>query len=317
MAGMTSNRVRMRHLRCFLSVAQLGSVTRAAEAIGTVQPAVSRSIRELEEELGCSLFDRTATGLTLNAAGRTLFAYVSNGLGQVDRGLEAMQGHMPAQQVVAYVLPNVVRMVMPGAMHRFKTLYPGIDVTFLAAAGGGLQENLRSGRLDFGFGRLLAAEHMEGMNFQHLFSEPLVFFVRAGHPLAGATGLTIHDIDRYQVILPIPGTIIRAELDRFIISKGLSRFASVIETISFEFSRTYLGISDAVVCQPLGAMRRELAEGLVERLDFGGGALMGAVGLTTPAGQTVSAPAQLLMQMIREEVRALGLAPGADIANSL
>ncbi|TDK41132.1 LysR substrate-binding domain-containing protein [Antarcticimicrobium luteum] len=315
--GLASSRIRMRHLRCFLSVAHLGSVTRAAEAMGTVQPAVSRSLRELEEELGSPLFDRTAAGLVLNAAGNTLFSYVSGGIGQIDRGLEALQGQIADQRVVAYVLPNVVRVVMPGAVRRFKTLSPSVDLRFIATTGGGLQQYLRSGEVDFGFGRLLSAEHMQGMNFEHLYSEPLVFFVRAGHPLAGRQGLTIGDVDRYPVVIPIPGTIIRDELDRFLISQGLSRFSNMIETISFEFARSYLAMSEAVVCQPLGAMRRELEQAAAECLDVAGGAMDGAVGLTTPAGQTVSAPAQLLMQMIREEVRGLGLTDGSGIAKRL
>jgi len=315
--GLASSRIRMRHLRCFLSVANLGSATRAAEAMGTVQPAVSRSLRELEEELGSPLFDRTANGLMLNAIGNTLFSFVSNGMGQIDRGLEALQGQSAEAQVVAYILPNVVRVVMPGAVRRFKVLYPSVDLRFIATTGGGLQHYLRTGEVDFGFGRLLAVEHMQGMNFEHLFSEPLVFFVRTGHPLAGRGDLSIRDIDRHPVVIPTPGTIIRDELDRFLISKGVSRFSNMIETISFEFARSYLAMSDAVVCQPMGAMRRELSEGVVQCLDFARGAMDGAVGLTTPAGQTVSAPAQLLMQMIREEVRALTSASGGNIAELL
>ncbi|MHA6264892.1 LysR substrate-binding domain-containing protein [Arenibacterium sp. CAU 1754] len=313
---MISRRIRMRHLRCFLAVARCGSVSRAAETMGTVQPSVSRSIRELEDELGNPLFDRTSTGLTLNDAGNTLYAYVSNGLGQVDRGLETMRGHLAGQRVVAYVLPNVVRMVMPGAVQRFKALYPAIDLTFLATTGGGLHQNLRDGTVDFGFGRLLAADHMEGLNFEHLFSEPLVFFVRAGHPLDGARNVTVHDIDQYQVVMPIPGTIIRAEIDRFVISQGLSRFTNLIETISFEFARTYLTISDAVVCQPLGAMHRELSENRVCRLDVAAAELTGAVGLTTSSGQNASASAHLLMDMIRTEVIELKN-PGGYIAELL
>ena len=304
---MNSHRIRMRHLRCFLAVAQFGSVTHAAESMGTVQPSVSRTLRELEQELGGPLFERTASGLALNAQGRLLFSYVSNGLGQVDLGLKTLLGGLTSQRVRAYVLPNVVRMVMPGAVARFKSLYPAIDVTFKATTGGGLQQYIHTSEVDFGFGRLLAAEHMEGLNFEHLFSEPLVFFVRSGHPLTRQKGLSIHDIDRFPVVLPLPNTIIRAEMDRFIIAHGLSRFSNLIETLSFEFSRNYIAISDAVVCQPLGAMRRELADGSVTILDFGADELTGAVGLTTLAGQEVSEPAQLLMQVIREEVVSLGL----------
>ena len=305
---MAANRIRMRHLRCFLAVARQGSVTRAAQALGTVQPSVSRSIRELEAEMGSALFDRTATGLALNEAGRTLHAYVSNGMAQLDRGIDVLRGHISERRVSAYVLPNVVRMVMPGAVRRFKALCPDVDVTFLATTGGGLQQYLQRGEVDFGFGRLLAAEHMAGMNFEHLFSEPLVFAVRAGHPLAGRRGLGIHDIDRFEVVMPIPGTIIRAELDRFIIAHGLQRFSNLIETISLEFARAYMLAGDAVVCQPQGALRRELAAGQAVRLDFARGDLEGAVGITTPAGRALSPPAQLLVQTIRDEVRAQGLA---------
>lgn len=301
--AMSASRIRMRHLRCFHTVANLGSVTRAAEALGTVQPSVSRSIRELEEEIGTVLFVRSASGLAMNDAGRTFLAYVANGLGQIDRGVEALRGKMTNQRVLAYVLPNVVRMIMPGAMRRFKALYPDIDVTFLATTGGGLQQYLREGRVDFGFGRLLAAEHMTGMNFEHLFNEPLVFFVRAGHPLDGCRDLSLHDIDRFEVVLPIRPTIIRSEIDRFIIAQGLNRFTNLIETISFEFSRTYMMSTDAVVCHPLGAMRRELEVGQVVPLDIGRDEMIGAVGITTPAERTLSASAQLLVQMIRDEVK--------------
>ncbi|WP_322867185.1 LysR substrate-binding domain-containing protein [Aquicoccus sp. G2-2] len=215
---------------------------------------------------------------------------------------------MTEAHVTAYVLPNVVRMVMPGAVRRFKALYPEIDLTFVPASGGGLQQYLTRGEVDFGFGRLLSAEHMKGMNFEHLFSEPLTFFVRAGHPLSAQKDLAIRDLDRYQVVLPTPGTIIRDEVDRFLISQGFSRFTNLIETISFEFARNYVASTDAIVCHPRGAMRRELAENRIVQIDVAGQPMIGAVGITTPAARTPSAPAQLLIQMIREEVREQELA---------
>jgi LysR family pca operon transcriptional activator len=304
---MVSKRIRMRHLRCFTAVADLGSVTRAAERMGTVQPSVSRSIRELEEELGTSLFERTASGLALNAAGRLLYSYVDGGLAQVDLGLKTMRGQIVEQRVSAYVLPNVVRVVMPGATARFKALYPSIDVELKATTGGGLHNHLRMGDADFSFGRIQSAEEMQDLNFEHLFSEPLVFFVRSGHPLAGSSSLTIHDINDFPVVIPLPNTIIRAELERFIIGKGLSRFSNRIETISFEFARNFIQVSDAIVFLPLGGMKRELSDGTVTTLNYCQDELKGAVGLTTPTGRKISEPAQLLMQVIREEVQALGL----------
>lgn len=300
---MISRRIRMRHLRCFLAVAQQGTVSRAAAAIGTVQPSVSRSLRELEDELGAAVFDRTPKGLVLNAAGHMLHSYIANGMTQIDRGLEAVLGRTADRHVVAYVLPNVVRMVMPGAVRRFKSFYPQIDLRFLGPSSGGLQQAVRLGQVDFGFGRLQSAESMEGMKFEHLFSEPLVFFVRAGHPLAGATGISVQDINRFQVIQPLPGTIIRDELDRFLIGKGMQRFDNVIDTISFEFSRSYLLQADAIACHPLGAMQREVSSGAIAQLDFCNDDMMGSVGISTPTGKPLSSAAQLLIENIREEVR--------------
>lgn len=297
----------MRHLACFRAVAQTGSVTRAAEALGTVQPSVSRSLRQLEEELGTALFERTASGLVLNEAGRTLLAYVATGMGQIDRGIDAIRGGMEGDRITAYVLPNVVRTIMPGAVRRFKSFYPEIDIVLLGVTGKGLQEYTMRSDVDFIFGRLLAVEQMEGLSFEHLFSEPLVFVARADHPLAGRAGLTVADLDAFPIILPTSGTIIRSEVDRFLHGQGFSRFTNLIETVNFEFARTYIAQTDAICCQPRGAMRRELREGQSAILDFATDALNGAVGITIPATRPPSAPAQFLIQMIREEVGDQGL----------
>jgi LysR family pca operon transcriptional activator len=297
----------MRHLRCFAAVAHHGNMTRAAEDLGTVQPAVSRSIRELEDILGTPLFERGGAGMKLSDNGRTFLQYVSSGMSQIDRGVEALRGQMKGTKITAYVLPNVARTIMPGAVKRFKALYPKIDLEFLSITGGGLQENLLKGGVDFGFGRLIAADQMHGLNFEHLFSEPLRFFVRSGHPLADQSDLGIGDIDAYPVVLPARNTIIRTEVNGFLISRGWPRLSNIIETLSFEFARNLMLSSDAVVCHPVGAMRRELTSGQAVALALEPDGMVGAVGITTPAAIPVSAPAQLLIQAIREEVSSLGL----------
>ena len=97
--------------------------------------------------------------------------------------------------------------------------------------------------------------------FEHLYSEPIVFVVRTGHPLAEARGLIPHDLEPYIVVLPQHGTIIRSEVDRFLFSLGYGEFPNRIETVSFEFVRTFAAGTDAVVCIPMGGVRQELARG--------------------------------------------------------
>lgn len=299
---MSSHRIRMRHLRCFLAVAQTGSVTGAANELGVVQPSVSRSIRELEETLGKTLFERTPKGVLLSVDGKTFYAHVSEGLGQIDTGLDAMRGLAEEQRIVAYVLPNVVRTIMPEAAARFKDLFPTVDLILPATTGGGWQDLLVSGGADFAFGRLLTAEQMTGTQFEHLFDEALKFFVRTGHPLADAANPTIDDINQFPVVLPLPSTIIRHELDRFLISKGRPRFRNTIETLSFEFDRNLMVESDAVVVLPAGAMQRECNAGTVCPLNLDAPELVSSVGLSTPTARKPSSPAVVLMQIIRDVV---------------
>lgn len=302
-----TDRVRMRHLRCFRAVARSRSMTRAAELLNTVQPAVSRSIKELEDELGTQLFDRTPKGLFVTEAGRTLLAYVSNGLIQIDQGVSMLSGQSQSAKVTAYVMPNVIRRILPRPVARFKEIHPEVDLCLLPILTHGLYDNLISGHLDFGFGRLLTADQMKGMSFEFLFKEPLAFMARAGHPLAGRPNISLDEVDAFPVVVPNTETIIRDELDRYIISKGIGRFSNMIETISVEFSRSVVQVSDAIIVLPLGAFRQELDDGSVVRLDCATGELEGAVGLTTNRGKSQSVPVLSLMQLIRDEVEAQNL----------
>lgn len=249
---MSTNRIRMRHLRCFLAVARTGSVTRAAEELGTVQPSVSRTIRELEQDLGAVLFDRRGGGLELNSVGQTMYAHVAGGLAQIDHGVEATLQRQADRRLVIYVLPNVIRTLMPGAVKRFKAVAPDTELEIVTITSGLFADRMRRGDIDFAIGRLNAVDNMEGLRYEPLYQEPLAFFVRAGHPLAGRDDLTAADVDAYEVLLPTQGTIIRDEIDLFLISQGVKQFRTATITVSFEFSRAYMLISDAVACQPGG-----------------------------------------------------------------
>ena len=302
-----TNRIRMRHLRCFLQLAKYRSVTRAAEELNTVQPSVSRTLKELESELGVDLFHRSSNGLTLTTEGETLHGYVKNGLLQIDQGLSVLRGESRQQQVAICALPNVVRVLMPSVIAKFKKFYPEIDISLKTNIGTDMIDGLRTGQVDFMVGRLMAPSMLKDMSFEHLYHEPLVFACRVGHPLSEIKSVTIEDINQFEIIIPLDETIIRTELDRFILSKGLTRFSNIVETISFEFSRTYIQMTDAIVCQPKGTIRQELEQGNVVMLDTSSEELMGSVGLTTIAGKTPSHPATLLKDIIRNEVVELGL----------
>ena len=81
-----------RHVRCFLEVARLSSVGQAAEALAISQPAVSKTLRELEERLGTALFERAGRRLRLTTAGRLFQKHAGLSLAELDRGVRALAG---------------------------------------------------------------------------------------------------------------------------------------------------------------------------------------------------------------------------------
>lgn len=161
----------------------MGSVTHAAEALATVRPSVSRTLREPEQEIGAPLFTRKANGLELNPAGQTLFSYVKSGIVQIDQGLSSLRVQTQAEQVSIYVLPNVTRSIIPGAMRRFKAVCCDVDVQLITVLNGHQSEKIRDGSVDFCIGRLAEPNKMMNMTFEHLYNEPLLFIAQCNHPL--------------------------------------------------------------------------------------------------------------------------------------
>ncbi|WP_205853309.1 LysR substrate-binding domain-containing protein [Zhengella mangrovi] len=300
----TTNRIRLRHIRCFLALAELGSMTRAAAALNTVQPALSRTLRELETELGQSLFERTGQGLVLSRAGETFRRHVATGMAQIERGISEACGIAEARTVSVGMLPNVARTLVPRAVSRFKETASDVDVRIHWANVSELVERLRHGEIDFLVGRLLSLDHMSGISFEHLYSETLAFVVRKEHALLDEAHVSLDDIDRHLVIVPLPNTIIRTEMDRFTVARGLAQFRNKIETVSFEFTRTYLAGSDAVACLPVGAIRQELADGRLVRLPVTGDELVSSVGMSFIAGRGLSPAASQMSDFVRDAAKA-------------
>ncbi|MGX1101121.1 LysR substrate-binding domain-containing protein [Amorphus sp. MBR-141] len=294
------NAIKLRHLQCFVEVARERSVTRAAHNLATVQPALSRTLRELEEEVGKKLFERTRDGLILTEAGETLYRYAFGGMQQVSEGLARAAGEGPGEVIAIGVLPNVSRRVLPESVAVFKGQHPDTVVRIVTGTNIDLLTKLQAGRLDFVLGRMSDPDTMKGLTFEHLFYESIVFSARSGHPLGAASVVSLADVDGFPVIIPLPETIIRSELDRFMVSNGFPEFSNVIETVSFEFARPYLLASDAVAALPRGAVRPELESGQLVELAVPCDDLKGPVGLTFLPGHPLGSRTERLLGIIRD-----------------
>ncbi|WP_126979623.1 LysR substrate-binding domain-containing protein [Frigidibacter oleivorans] len=298
-ADLISQKMRLRQLRCFVTAARMKSVGAAADKLGLTQPSVSRSIRELEQVLGHDLFDRSMRGAELTRRGRDFLEAAEAGLLQIWQGTRAAIGDVGAQEVVRIgALPNVCSRMLPSLIASFKVQMPGVRVVINPGPNAVLLGALRHGETDIVIGRLSSSEEMRGLVFEALYDEPLVFVVRASHPLAHKSP-SLQDVLDYPMLLPPEGTIIRQEVSRFLAGQGVGGLPNVIETTSSDFQRAYLAITESVAIIPQGVVQREIESGDLVDLGIGGRGLVGPVGLTTNPDVKLSGAVAMMVQHVR------------------
>ena len=299
---MLDRRIKFRHLQCFLEVARNRSIMRAADALAITQPAVSKTIKELEETLGVQLFDRSRKGVTLTNFGDLFLRYAGASLNALQQGIDSMaQAGMKGEtSLIIGVLPTVAARIIPRAVEIFKSGGVETVVSLITGANGVLLGQLRVGELDLVVGRLAEPELMTGLSFTHLYSERVSFFVRKGHPLAEQELTDVSKITDYTVLLPDKNSIIRPAVERFLIAHGVGAIRDRIETVSMAFGRAYTRQTDAVWIISNGVAAMDVAEGSLVELDIDTTDTQGPVGLTTRTDTDASPSLQMFINSVQE-----------------
>src|SRR3989454_651637 len=142
----------LRRLEVFAKVAELGSFSRAADALSLTQPTVSEHVRALEDELGVQLLDRLGRGATPTHAGRLLLGYARRMLAlqrEARQALDQFQGRMSGELVVGgSTIPG--EYVLPALIGRFKGKYPDISICLLIGSSRQVTEGVEAGGVEVG-----------------------------------------------------------------------------------------------------------------------------------------------------------------------
>jgi LysR family transcriptional regulator, hca operon transcriptional activator len=191
----------LRHLRYFIAVAETGSLTVAAERrLYTSQPSLSRQIRDLEEEVGAELFNRSARGVELTAAGKAFLDHARLALSQVDAATEAARrASQPTKQVFALGFLTGQEMTwLPRAMQVLRDELPKIDVTVSSHYSPDLADAVARGKLDLAF---LRAEPGFDLDYRVVSREKLIVLMPSDHPLTERTSIRPEDFKGEPFIL--------------------------------------------------------------------------------------------------------------------
>lgn len=209
----------IRQLEALVGIADHGTFSSAAEALGTVQSNISNRIARLEHELGSELIDRASGALTESGAivaerARRVLAEVSAIASDVSELNADIHG-----KVSLGMIGTAGRWIVPLLLEAQRATYPHIALRITEGTNSVIEPQLVNGQIDIAVlaWPVLAPELTE----IDLFSEDLVLIVDKQHPLASLSSVSFATLANYELLLPFPGTPIRREIDDSAHAQGI------------------------------------------------------------------------------------------------
>jgi len=199
-------------------VARQGSFSRAADALGYTQPAISRQIAILEQETGATLVERRPGGVRLTDAGELLVGHAEAVLGRLkdaEAELNELMG-MQSGRLRMATLTSAAATIMPLAIAEFRKRLPGVELSVSMVDPAGVLPLLRSGELELALCNDAAHAELPDIDTVHLFDEPMLTALPTDHPLAARKRLALRDLAGERWMLgtttscPDAGRFIRA-----------------------------------------------------------------------------------------------------------
>jgi len=298
--------VQLRHLRCLVAVAQERHLARAAERLSLSQPAMSKTLAELEALAGTRLVERGEAGRRgiqrFTVAGELLLAHALRVLEAVDASAQSLRpdGGERVERLRVGALPSVAPTLLVDALLALRERMPALQVEVRTGVNAVLFDALRAGELDLVCGRMSDPQRMAGLSFELLCAEPLAMVVRPGHPLARAASPSLQDVMAHPLVVYSEGTIPRHHTESLLSGLGLRLPATHTQTLDLAVARALVLRSDAVWFTPAGAVRDELPSGTLVRLRVATAGTEEPVGLLVRSGVELSVAQRTLAALLRE-----------------
>ncbi len=211
----------LRRLEVFVKVAELGSFSRAAEALFLTQPTVSEHVRGLEDDLGVQLLDRLGRGASPTPAGELLLGYARRMLAltvETRQAIERFQGRMIGELVVGgSTIPG--EYLLPALIGQFKAKYPEISISLRVSGSRHVTEWVEEGRVEIGM--VGARPTSRALVARELMADTMVMVVPAEHRWAARGRATLADLRGESLVLRERGSGSREAFERALADAGL------------------------------------------------------------------------------------------------
>lgn len=307
MAGNYSNwfiraRLKTRQLLLLVGLDEERNIHRTAEVLGMTQPAASKLLKDLEDMLGVSLFERLPRGMKPTWYGEIMIRHarmVLSNLSQAHDEIEALKAGLTGQVNLGAIV-GASTGLLPRAIARMKQQFPYVQINVKLDTSHALQPRLQQGEFDMLVARLFEEHDKTGLNYELLAEEPVCLAARRGHPQGQLAGLQLRDLIGAAWVLPPAGSILRHRFDLLFRQQGLEPPRNVVETTALSLTTALLEDSDMLSVLPSEVVRHYAEHGMLATLPLQLDCKMDAFGLITRRDQLLSPSAAAMLRIVRE-----------------
>ncbi|CAI1930294.1 LysR family transcriptional regulator [Serratia proteamaculans] len=257
-----TQRLKIHHLRLLMCLGEQGNLTQVAKMMNITQPAVSKWLSALEEEVGLALFERHSKGLRPSEGGKLLLEHARRILNDLDRSREDIARFKQGSQgsLLIGCSPVATDCVTQAILPLIED-YPSAHLQIIENVMTPLLQNLLSGKIDVVVGRIGGHALQLPLNYRVLYTEPVCFVARTGHPLAARAGIGWEELVAYRWIVWPTGTPIRVSIDNALVEQGVMMPADHIESASMNVTLGMVQGSDMISILSWRLAERYAAQG--------------------------------------------------------
>ncbi|SOE99242.1 DNA-binding transcriptional regulator, LysR family [Burkholderia sp. OK233] len=289
-------------VRCHIAIANAGSAAEAAQLLGISQPAVHRAARQIEQNVGVSLYRRRVHSVSANPAGIEFARCLSLALYEIAQASEDLayaRGQLTGKVAIG-VLPLLPPRLVARAIQRLRGRYPAARVTVDEGSHAHLLRELRVGAIDIIIGGLREPRLTGSVQETELFADPYVVAVRKGHRLAGQKTVAARDLAGYDWVMPQRNVPRRSVIDA-IFARLPVKPPLVVETSSLAMMIAMLVESDCITLLSRAQIREAYPGSEMVALELETPEASRAVGYTLRTDWLGTAVQQAFIEHLREE----------------
>ena len=288
--------------RVFYTVAKCGSLTKAAQELYISQPAVSQAIRQLENQLGTTLFNRVHKGMELTKQGGELvFEDVSRALQLLD-GVESRLSELKKSAKGTLRIgasETIFQYILADKLVKYHALYPDVKFELLSDVSPITIEQLKTDRCDVGFLNFPIPED-EGIVVRKtitLLND--VFIGGKGFERFRGRQVPLWELQKEPLLLMEPHTVARSAVDHFCTSLGI-RFRPAIEVDSWGFMKKLVAEGMGIGCIPREYMQPEAGDNSIFEIEVSPTMPSRSVGVALPKNTSISYALRAFLELFRE-----------------